>query len=121
MTEDQTGEDFAALFAASEQTKRLSTGQTVEGTIVAIGPEFALVNVGSKGEASLAVNELANDDGVVEARVGDRIQATIVSMVGGVTLSRRMQRGAATKRQIEDAFRAGLPVEGKVEAEVKGG
>jgi len=58
---------------------------------------------------------------VLEAKVGDRIQATIVSMVGGVTLSRRMQRGAATKRQIEDAFRAGLPVEGKVEGEVKGG
>jgi len=121
MNEDQNDEDFAALFAASEQTKRLTTGQTVEGTIVAIGPEFALVNVGSKGEASLAVNELTNDDGVLEARVGDRIQATIVSMVKGVTLSRRMQRGAATKRQIEDAFRAGLPVEGKVDAEVKGG
>ena len=121
MNDDNNDEDFAALFAASEQTKRLATGQTVEGTIVAIGPEFALVNVGSKGEASLAVNELTNDDGVVEARVGDRIQATIVSMVKGVTLSRRMQRGAATKRQIEDAFRAGLPVEGKVEAEVKGG
>ena len=121
MNDDTNDEDFAALFAASEQTRRLATGQTVDGTIVAIGPEFALVNVGSKGEASLAVNELANDDGVVEARVGDRIQATIVSMVGGVTLSRRMQRGAATKRQIEDAFRAGLPVEGKVEGEVKGG
>jgi small subunit ribosomal protein S1 len=122
MTDDYNeAEDFAALFAASEQTRRLATGQTVEGTIVAIGPEFALVNVGSKGEASLAVNELTNDDGVLEARVGDRIQATIVSMAGGVTLSRRMQRGAATKRQIEDAFRAGLPVEGKVEAEVKGG
>ena len=122
MTDDTNDtEDFAALFAASQQTKRLATGQTVEGTIVAIGPEFALVNVGSKGEASLAVNELTDDDGRLEARVGDRIQATIVSMVGGVTLSRRMQRGAATKRQIEDAFRAGLPVEGKVEAEVKGG
>jgi small subunit ribosomal protein S1 len=121
MTDDTNDEDFAALFAASEQTKRLSTGQTIEGTIVAIGSEFALVNVGSKGEASLAVNELTNDDGVLEARVGDRIQATIVSMVKGVTLSRRMQRGAATKRQIEDAFRAGLPVEGKVEGEVKGG
>lgn len=119
--DDNQAEDFAALFAASEQTKRLATGQSVEGTIVAIGPEFALVNVGSKGEASLAVNELRNDDGVLEARVGDRIQATIVSMAGGVTLSRRMQRGAATKRQIEDAFRAGLPVEGKVETEVKGG
>ena len=26
-------EDFAALFAASEQTRKLATGQTVEGTI----------------------------------------------------------------------------------------
>jgi small subunit ribosomal protein S1 len=121
MTDENNEEDFAALFAASEQTKRLANGQTVEGTIVAIGPEFALVNVGSKGEASLAVNELTNDDGVVEAKVGDRIQATIVSMTGGIVLSRRMQRGAASKRQLEDAFHAGLPVEGKVEAEVKGG
>ena len=121
MTEDPNEEDFAALFAASEQTKRLAPGQTVEGTIVAIGPEFALVNVGSKGEASLAVSELATEDGVLEAKVGDRVQATIVSMSGGVTLSRRLQRGAASKRQIEDAFHAGLPVEGKVEGEVRGG
>ena len=82
MTDDNNDtEDFAALFAASEQTKRLTTGQTVEGTIVAIGPEYALVNVGSKGEASLAVNELTDDDGRLEAKVGDRIQATILSMV----------------------------------------
>jgi small subunit ribosomal protein S1 len=114
-------EDFAALFAASEQTKKLMTGQTVEGTIVAIGPEVALVNVGAKGEASLSIDELRNDDGVVEAQVGDRIQATIVSMSSGIMLSRRLQRGAASRRQVEDAFHAGLPVEGKVESQVKGG
>ena len=114
-------EDFAAMFAASLQAKRLESGQTVEGTIVAIGPEVALVNVGAKGEASLSVEELRNDDGVVEAKVGDRIQATIVSMTGGITLSRRLQRGAASRRQVEDAFHAGLPVEGKVDAQVKGG
>ena len=114
-------EDFAAMFAASLQAKRLESGQTVEGTIVAIGPEVALVNVGAKGEASLSVEELRNDDGIVEAKVGDRIQATIVSMSGGITLSRRLQRGAASRRQVEDAFHAGLPVEGKVDAQVKGG
>ena len=114
-------EDFAALFAASQQAKRLATGETVEGTIVAIGPEVALVDVGAKGEASLAVDELRNEDGDVEARVGDRIQATILSMSGGIVLSRRLQRGAASRRQLENAFRAGLPVEGKVENQVKGG
>src|SRR5262249_56873246 len=40
---------------------------------------------------------------------------------GGLKLSRRLVRGAATSRQREDAFQAGLPVEGKVEREVKGG
>src|SRR4029078_732561 len=36
-------------------------------------------------------------------------------------LSRRLARGAWTDRQLEDAFQAGLPVEGKVEQVVKGG
>ena len=45
----------------------------------------------------------------------------VVSTEGGLTLSRRLARGAATDQQLEDAFRAGLPVEGKVERDVKGG
>ena len=44
-----------------------------------------------------------------------------MSTEGGLTLSRKLQRGAATNRQLEDAFRAGLPVEGKIERDVKGG
>jgi small subunit ribosomal protein S1 len=116
-------DDFATLFAASEQAgaKRLTNGQTVEGTIVTIGADVALVDVGAKSEAEIALEELKNDDGVVEAAVGDRIQATIVSTANGITLSRRLQRGAASLRQLEDAAAAGLPVEGKVEAQVKGG
>ena len=114
-------EDFAAMFAASTQARPLQRGQTVTGTIVAIGPDVALVDVGAKGEASMSVEELKDDDGDVTVSVGDRIEATIVSTAGGLTLSRRLQRGAATRRQLEDAFRAGLPIEGKVESQVKGG
>src|SRR5262249_51917281 len=61
------------------------------------------------------------DDGDIDANVGDRIEATIVSMTGGITLSRKLQRGAASRRQVEQAFRSGLPVEGKVDSQVKGG
>jgi small subunit ribosomal protein S1 len=113
--------DFAALFEASTQAKRLEKGQTTVGTIVAIGPEVAFVNVGGKGEATIDVAELKNDDGVIEIAVGDPIEATVVSTSGGVVLSRRLALGAATARQLDDAFRAGLPVEGKVEEVVKGG
>jgi len=114
-------EDFAALFESSFKAKRFENGQTVEGTIVAIGPEVAFVDVGSKGEATISLDELRDEDGALEVAAGDRIQATVVSTAGELRLSRKLQRGAATAAQLEDAFRAGLPVEGKVERAVKGG
>src|SRR5215203_3564127 len=114
-------EDFATMFEASLQAKRVSQGQTVEGTIVRIGPEVALVDVGGKSEAVVNVSELKNAEGELDVAVGDRIQAVVMSTVGGVQLSRKLGRGAATDRQLEDAFRAGLPVDGTVEKTVKGG
>ncbi|PYR39678.1 MAG: 30S ribosomal protein S1 [Acidobacteria bacterium] len=114
-------EDFAAMFEASVQAKRFENGQTLEGTIVAIGPEVAFVDVGGKGEAMIEIDELKDAGGDLEVAVGDRIQAMVVSTAGGLTLSRKLVRGAATARQLEDAFRTGLPVEGKVERAVKGG
>ena len=116
-----SSEDFAAMFEASIKARRFEKGQTIEGTIVAIGPEVAFVDVGGKGEATIEVEELKDADGDIDVAVGDRIQAMVVSTSGGLTLSRRLARGAATDRQLEDAFRAGLPVEGKVERAVKGG
>ncbi|MGH9258244.1 MAG: S1 RNA-binding domain-containing protein [Vicinamibacterales bacterium] len=114
-------EDFAAMFEASLQAKRIEKGQTIEGTIVAIGPEVAFVDVGGKGEATIDIDELKDAEGDLEVAVGDRIQAMVVSTVEGLTLSRRLARGAATDRQLEEAFHTGLPVEGKVERAVKGG
>src|SRR5262245_12028510 len=113
-------EDFAAMFEASFKAKRFEKGQTIEGTIVAIGPEVALVDVGGKGEATIDVDELKDPDGKLEVAVGERIQSVVVSTAGGLQLSRKLARGAATLRQLDDAFHARLPVEGKVERAVKG-
>jgi small subunit ribosomal protein S1 len=114
-------DDFAAMFEASHTAKQYERGQAVEGTIVGFGHEVAFVDVGGKGEAVIAVNELKNADGAFDFAVGDRIQAIVVSTSGGLTLSRRLARGAVRDAQLADAFQARLPVEGKVEREVKGG
>jgi small subunit ribosomal protein S1 len=114
-------EDFAAMLEASLQTKQLEKGELIEGTIVAIGPEAALVDVGGKGEAIINVDELKSTDGEIEVAVGDRIKAMVVSTAGGVTLSLKLAGAAANDQQYEDAYHSGLPVEGKVEREVKGG
>ena len=118
---DPEEEDFAAMFEASLQARQLEKGETIEGSIVAIGPEVALVDVGGKGEAVIDADELKNAEGEIEFAVGDRVQAMVVSTTGGVKLSRRLAGAAASDRQFEDAFHSGLPVEGKVERQVKGG
>src|SRR5688572_18393682 len=109
------------MFEASEQARRIEKGRTIEGTVVAIGEESALVDVGGKSEAEIDIDELKDEDGDLDVAVGDRIQAVVVSTAGGLKLSRRLALGAVTARQLEDAFAAGLPVEGKVERAVKGG
>jgi small subunit ribosomal protein S1 len=114
-------EDFATLFEASRKARRIEKGQTIEGRIVAIGPEVALVDVGGKGEAAIDVEELKDHEGRIEVAVGDRIQAVVLSTTGGLKLSRKLALRAATARQLEDAFQSGLTVEGKVDKAVKGG
>jgi len=121
MTMSENEEDFAALFEASIKSRRFERGQTVEGTIVALGPKAGLVSIGAKGEAEIDIEELKDADGDVEVSVGDRIQAVVVSTAGNIVLSRKGVRNAATQRELEDAFRTGLAVEGKVEKVVKGG
>ena len=69
----------------------------------------------ARAKRTIDIAELKDDDGDLEVAVGDRIQAT-VSRPPAAQLSRKLARGAATARQLEDAFHAGLPVEGKVEA-----
>jgi small subunit ribosomal protein S1 len=114
-------EDFAAMFEASVKARRFERGQTIEGTIVAFGPKAAFVDVGGKGEAEIDIEELKDADGDVEVSIGDRITAVVVSTSGGIVLSRKGVRNAATQRELEDAFNAGLAVEGKVVQAVKGG
>ena len=114
-------EDFAAMFEASVKARRFDRGQTIEGTVVGIGPKVALVDVGGKSEAEIDLAELKDADGDVEVSVGDRIQAIVVSTSGGIVLSRKGVRSTATQRELEDAFEAGLAVEGKVQSVVKGG
>ncbi len=114
-------EDFAKMFEASVKARQFERGQTVEGTIVGFGPKVAFVDVGGKSEAEIDLAELKDAEGDVEVSVGDRIQAVVVSTSGGIVLSRKGVRNAATQRELEDAFQAGVAVEGKVENVVKGG
>jgi small subunit ribosomal protein S1 len=113
--------EFERMLEGSLAPKFHREGETVEGAIVAIGPEVAFINIGGKGEAIIDLEELVDPDGDVRVKVGDTLKAIVVSTAGGLKLSHKLARGAATRQRLSDAFHAGLPVEGRVEQAIKGG
>jgi small subunit ribosomal protein S1 len=114
-------EDFARMFEESLKPKSFREGDEIAGKVVALGADVAFVDVGGKGEATIDLEELKNADGKLQVSVGDTVKAIVVSTSGGMKLSHKLARHAATREALRNAFESGLPVEGKVEAVIKGG
>ena len=122
-------EDFAALFAASEKPSRkerpIRAGDVVRGRVIAVGASTAFVAVGGKAEAAIDVNEFRDPDtGEVGLKEGDEIEATVVddgTRSGSIVLKRVAGRGGHVPGELEQAFANGIPVEGLVAGENKGG
>ncbi len=69
-------ENFAAMFEASEKRSEESN-RIVEGIIVEIQEDKALVDVGEKLEGILYLNEIQDESGALKYNVNDRIQVMI--------------------------------------------
>jgi len=121
--ESENNEDFAAMLEASMgKVVPLQPGQKAEATILQIGAEWVFLDVGQKGEGVLDVRELQGDDGELTVQVGDRISAYFVSRAGGeLRFTTRLGGGESGTSQLEEAWRSGIPVDGRVEQEIKGG
>jgi len=116
-------EDFASLFESTVRRggRRIQQDSKISGTIVSVSDEWVFVDIGGKSEGIIARSELVDETGPVEIKPGDPVTAYVVSTRDGeIRLSVRMT-AAASEEAIRDAFRSGVPVEGLVTAERKGG
>jgi small subunit ribosomal protein S1 len=120
--------DFAAMLAASEagaQQQDITVGELVRGHVMAVGQAAAFVAIGGKGEATIDLAEFRDPtNGNVTLAVGDLIEATVVddgSQSGVVVLKRMLGRGGHLPAEIEQAQAHGIPIEGLVTGENKGG
>ena len=114
-------EDFARMLEESLQPETYQEGEMVEGRIVSVSSDVAFIDVGGKGEATIEIEELKDEDGELDVQVGDIVQGIVVSTRGGLRLSHKLARGAASRQRLEDAFASGLPVEARVVKAIKGG
>ncbi len=122
--DDSGNDDFATMLAQfTEERKDPEIGETVTGTIVSIGDEVAFIDFGAKSEGTVDRAELVDEDGQLTVAVGDEIEAraAAVDASGNFTLRVRPGRGEAMRSELESAWKEGLPVEGMVTGEIKGG
>ncbi|MFW5801409.1 MAG: 30S ribosomal protein S1 [Spirochaeta sp.] len=122
--ETETREDsFAALFEKSiSQMSSLQPGERIETTVVSISNDCVFLELGGKSEGQLDLSELTDQNGEIGVQVGDTIPVYFLSNRNGDMLfTTKISGEKAVGAVLENAYSNGIPVEGVVQKEIKGG
>jgi small subunit ribosomal protein S1 len=114
---------FAEFMAEIPLEKEwLHPGQKVQAVIVKITPEWIFIDLGGKSEGYLDCKEFVDEKGSLTVKEGDAVHAYFLSSRNNERLfTTKVGKGDAAKAYLEDACRNGIPVEGKIAKETKGG
>jgi small subunit ribosomal protein S1 len=114
---------FAELFEKTEVRRDfLEPGQKIEATIVKISQEWIFLDLGGKNEGYLDRKEFVDEEGALSVKEGDTIAAYFLfSKANEKLFTTRIGAGNSARNHMEEVWRSGIPVEGVVEKEIKGG
>ncbi len=116
-------ERFADLFQVKNVSSRnLKPGDRINAKVADISGENIFLDVGGKSEGVLAAAEVRNPDGRIELKPGDAVRVYLLAVRGGeMVFTTSVGSSHASLLELEEAFRSGIPVEGRVVSEIKGG
>ena len=117
-------ESFAALLEESMGSENNLVGQVIEGRVVSVDSDFALIDVGLKSEGRVLLKEFAPPGQKAEIAVGDTVEVFLERMEnksGEAVLSREKARREEAWTQLEKAFEKTERVNGVIFGRVKGG
>jgi small subunit ribosomal protein S1 len=117
-------ESFAELFQESlkKKQRRLEPGERVVGTVVQVGAQRLLLDLGDGIDGLMELSELGPPEERPVVNVGERMEAYVTRVESRTAeLTRSLGHGPAAKRAIEEAAATGVPIEGTVTAVNKGG
>ena len=114
---------FAELFEKTEVRRDfLEPGQKIEATIVKITSAWVFLDLGGKNEGYLDRMEFVNEEGILSVKEGDTITAYFLhSKANEKLFTTRIGAGNSARNYMEEVWRGGIPIEGVVEKEIKGG
>ncbi|TVQ98771.1 MAG: 30S ribosomal protein S1 [Deltaproteobacteria bacterium] len=123
---DDMQREFAALLEQTQGEERedVVEGRIARGTVLEIANDRVLVDIGSKSEGSIALEEFRNADGTVELAVGDEVEVYVVALEddhGQCQLSKQQADYLRKWDEIEKKKEADEQVRGRIIGRVKGG
>lgn len=107
-----------------EKMAEFAEGDIVRGRVLQVNPNEIVIDIGYKSEGILPASELHSYTGDLQVKPGDSIDVYIERLedhAGHVVLSKEKAERMLVWDRIEEAFRDGKPVTGRVIDRVKGG
>lgn len=123
-SEHQKTSEFARLFEESTKQAKVKEGEIIRGTIVRIGRDQVVVDIGFKSEGQIPIEEFRNTRGEITAQVGDTIDVLLESIEndnGVMVLSKERADAQRTWSRLAEVEEKDGVVEGTVLSKVKGG
>ena len=116
-------ESFEALLEQSLPIQnKLELGQKIKAEVVSISGETVFIHLNGKSEGIIEKKEFLDDDEKLTIKEGDWIEAHYMGNKNGEqTFSTKIAKEEASLEMLENAYKAGIPIEGKIEKEIKGG
>jgi small subunit ribosomal protein S1 len=116
------GNEFAEMIAqeAARGFATLRQGDKVDGKVVGVVDGSIVFDVGQRSEGILPTDGLSTEE-IAKYKVGETYSIYVSSIRNGIELATSISSRHAGLDSLREAMNAGLPVEGKVTGENKGG
>ncbi len=101
---------------SADDVQQVKAGDRVSGVLVRLGEENCFIDFGGRSEGLIRTTELKGDDGELAFSVGEPLEAFVISATDNVVLSRFVSGEARQADTLYKAYKAGIPIEGKVMA-----
>ena len=124
MSMNPTRDDFSALLDESLGGRDFMEGQVVQGKVVAIEKDIAIIDVGLKTEGRVSLKEFGDEEGKPPIKVGDTVEVfleRVENAMGEAVLSRDKARREEAWTRLEAVYEKNEPVMGAIVGRVKGG
>ena len=117
-------ESFAALFEESLKQEEAKEGDILQGVVIAVTKDFAIIDIGYKSEGQVPLDEFRGADGTIDVQPGDEVDVLLENREnenGMCVLSKEKADRLKVWDEISAACERDELIEGTISQRVKGG